>query len=99
MILTINIYHQCVALRPRFAPLTLVKINFSLNTSTHTENVSFVSKGSSICLLCIIVKSFVCKKNLQAVKELYEIVPSLKWEKEEKRINKIVFIGNLIYFF
>ena len=48
--------------------------------------------------MCIIVKSFVCKKNLQAVKELYEIVPSLKWEKEEKRINKIVFIGNLIYF-
>ncbi|KAG5051511.1 hypothetical protein JHK87_003709 [Glycine soja] len=29
-----------------------------------------------------------------AVKELYEIVPSLKWEKEEKRINKIVFIGH-----
>ncbi|RDX63029.1 COBW domain-containing protein 1 [Mucuna pruriens] len=31
---------------------------------------------------------------LQAVKELYEIVPSRKWEKEEKRINKIVFIGH-----
>ncbi|WVZ10353.1 hypothetical protein V8G54_014883 [Vigna mungo] len=30
---------------------------------------------------------------LQAVRELYEIVPSRKWEKEEKRINKIVFIG------
>ncbi|XP_014492869.1 COBW domain-containing protein 1 isoform X2 [Vigna radiata var. radiata] len=31
---------------------------------------------------------------LQAVRELYEIVPSRKWEKEEKRINKIVFIGH-----
>jgi len=37
-------------------------------------------------------------KMLQAVRELYEIVPSRKWEKEEKRINKIVFIGNLMNF-
>ncbi|QCD90078.1 CCR4-NOT transcription complex subunit 2 [Vigna unguiculata] len=33
---------------------------------------------------------------LQAVRELYEIVPSRKWEKEEKRINKIVFIGQIL---
>ncbi|XP_020206709.1 COBW domain-containing protein 1 [Cajanus cajan] len=31
---------------------------------------------------------------LQAVRELYEIVPARMWEKEEKRINKIVFIGH-----
>ncbi|KAI4314087.1 hypothetical protein L6164_027027 [Bauhinia variegata] len=31
---------------------------------------------------------------LQAVKELYEIVPARKWAKEENRMNKIVFIGH-----
>ncbi|XP_027361481.1 COBW domain-containing protein 1 isoform X1 [Abrus precatorius] len=31
---------------------------------------------------------------LQAVRELYEIVPARTWEKEENRINKIVFIGH-----
>ncbi|KAK3035922.1 hypothetical protein RJ639_031345 [Escallonia herrerae] len=30
---------------------------------------------------------------LQAVKEIYEIVPARKWKKEENRMNKIVFIG------
>ena len=30
----------------------------------------------------------------QAVREIYEIVPARKWEKEENRMNKIVFIGN-----
>nr|AFK35605.1 unknown [Lotus japonicus] len=31
---------------------------------------------------------------LQAVRELYEIVPARKWEREENRMNKIVFIGH-----
>lgn len=31
---------------------------------------------------------------LQAVRELYEIVPARKWKKEENRMNKIVFIGH-----
>lgn len=31
---------------------------------------------------------------LQAVREIYEIVPARKWKKEESRINKIVFIGH-----
>ncbi|KAK3042317.1 hypothetical protein RJ639_002363 [Escallonia herrerae] len=31
---------------------------------------------------------------LQAVKEIYEIVPARKWKKEENRSNKIVFIGH-----
>ncbi|XP_058777387.1 uncharacterized protein LOC131651722 [Vicia villosa] len=31
---------------------------------------------------------------LQAVRELYEIVPARKWKKEENRVNKIVFIGH-----
>ncbi|KAF1864007.1 hypothetical protein Lal_00031159, partial [Lupinus albus] len=31
---------------------------------------------------------------MQAVRELYEIVPARKWEKEEIRMNKIVFIGH-----
>ncbi|KAL7110133.1 hypothetical protein ACP275_05G005400 [Erythranthe tilingii] len=30
---------------------------------------------------------------LQAVREIYEIVPARKWKDEENRINKIVFIG------
>ncbi|CAL1360258.1 unnamed protein product [Linum trigynum] len=30
---------------------------------------------------------------LQAVREIYEIVPSRKWKNEEVRLNKIVFIG------
>lgn len=30
---------------------------------------------------------------LQAVKEIYEIVPGRKWRKEENQMNKIVFIG------
>ncbi|KAI3452897.1 hypothetical protein Pfo_009560 [Paulownia fortunei] len=30
---------------------------------------------------------------LQAVREVYEIVPTRKWKDEENRINKIVFIG------
>ncbi|XP_011070951.1 COBW domain-containing protein 1 [Sesamum indicum] len=30
---------------------------------------------------------------LQAVREIYEIVPTRKWKEEESRINKIVFIG------
>lgn len=30
---------------------------------------------------------------LQAVREIYEIVPSRKWRKEENQMNKIVFIG------
>ncbi|KAK6921929.1 Cobalamin (vitamin B12) biosynthesis CobW-like, C-terminal [Dillenia turbinata] len=30
---------------------------------------------------------------LQAVREIYEIVPARKWQKEEKQINKVVFIG------
>ncbi|KAM7487490.1 hypothetical protein LguiB_024974 [Lonicera macranthoides] len=30
---------------------------------------------------------------LQAVREIYEIVPARKWRKEENQINKIVFIG------
>ncbi|KAF3431564.1 hypothetical protein FNV43_RR26295 [Rhamnella rubrinervis] len=31
---------------------------------------------------------------LQAVKEIYEIVPARDWKKEEKPMNKIVFIGH-----
>ncbi|MED6124087.1 hypothetical protein PIB30_055797 [Stylosanthes scabra] len=31
---------------------------------------------------------------LQAVRELYDIVPARKWENEEIRMNKIVFIGH-----
>ncbi|XP_054825396.1 uncharacterized protein LOC129322953 [Prosopis cineraria] len=31
---------------------------------------------------------------LQGVRELYDIVPTRQWEKEEKRTNKIVFIGH-----
>ncbi|XP_021910180.1 COBW domain-containing protein 1, partial [Carica papaya] len=31
---------------------------------------------------------------LQAVREIYEIVPAREWTKEESRINKIVFIGH-----
>ncbi|XP_019454521.1 PREDICTED: COBW domain-containing protein 1 [Lupinus angustifolius] len=31
---------------------------------------------------------------MQAVRELYEIVPARKWENEEIRMNKIVFIGH-----
>ncbi|KAF8103861.1 hypothetical protein N665_0183s0037 [Sinapis alba] len=31
---------------------------------------------------------------LQAVKEIYEIVPARKWSEEENRVNKIVFIGH-----
>lgn len=30
----------------------------------------------------------------QAVKEIYEIVPARDWKKDEKPMNKIVFIGN-----
>lgn len=30
---------------------------------------------------------------MQAVREIYEIVPSRKWKDDENRINKIVFIG------
>lgn len=30
---------------------------------------------------------------LQAVREIYEIVPARTWEKEESRLNKVVFIG------
>lgn len=30
---------------------------------------------------------------IQAVRELYEIIPSRKWKEEENRLNKIVFIG------
>ncbi|CAI9785281.1 unnamed protein product [Fraxinus pennsylvanica] len=33
---------------------------------------------------------------LQAVRELYEIVPTRKWKDGENRINKIVFIGRLL---
>lgn len=31
---------------------------------------------------------------LQAVREIYEIVPTRKWKNEEKQMNKIVFIGH-----
>lgn len=31
---------------------------------------------------------------LQAVREIYEVVPAREWGKEEKQINKIVFIGH-----
>lgn len=30
---------------------------------------------------------------MQAVREIYEIVPSRKWKDDENRINKVVFIG------
>lgn len=33
---------------------------------------------------------------LQAVREVYEIVPTRKWKNEETRVNKIVFIGNTL---
>lgn len=33
---------------------------------------------------------------LQAVKEIYEIVPGRKWRKEENQMNKIVFIGKAL---
>jgi len=35
-------------------------------------------------------------KSWQAVRELYEIVPARKWKNEENRMNKIVFIGNMM---
>ncbi|XP_021804277.1 uncharacterized protein LOC110748626 [Prunus avium] len=31
---------------------------------------------------------------LQAVKEIYEIVPTRDWKKQENQMNKIVFIGH-----
>ncbi|KAK3442931.1 hypothetical protein EUGRSUZ_B03163 [Eucalyptus grandis] len=33
---------------------------------------------------------------LQAVKEIYDIVPARKWKDEENPMNKIVFIGNVL---
>lgn len=35
-------------------------------------------------------------KYWQAVREIYEIVPARDWKKEEKPMNKIVFIGNVL---
>lgn len=47
--------------------------------------------GSSHCLHVI--------EYAQAVKEIYEIVPARKWSDEENRVNKIVFIGQISFFF
>lgn len=34
---------------------------------------------------------------VQAVREIYDIVPSRAWKKEENRMNRIVFIGNVVW--
>lgn len=32
----------------------------------------------------------------QGVKEIYEIVPTRDWKKEENQTNRVVFIGNIL---
>lgn len=55
-------------------------------------------------LVCILLSSFrahivICNfaglDVWQAVREIYEIVPTRRWLKEENNMNKIVFIGKL----
>ncbi|XP_047322044.1 COBW domain-containing protein 1 [Impatiens glandulifera] len=45
-------------------------------------------------VLCVVDSDHL--HTLQAVREIYEIVPTRKWTKEESRMNKIVFIGQSI---
>ncbi|KAK9233029.1 hypothetical protein WN943_023278 [Citrus x changshan-huyou] len=58
-----------------------------------------VSPKSILLFVCEVLPSPLVARSqghgcLQAVKEIYEIVPARKWRAEEKQINKIVFIGH-----
>lgn len=52
----------------------------------------------SVCVWWVLLLFIYFSENVQAVRELYEIVPARKWEREENRMNKIVFIGNQMNF-
>lgn len=47
-------------------------------------------------LLILSFTYFFCTEHWQAVREIYEIVPTRKWKNEEKQMNKIVFIGKAL---
>ncbi|KAK9207856.1 hypothetical protein WN944_000204 [Citrus x changshan-huyou] len=58
-----------------------------------------VSPKSILLFVCEVLPSPLVARSqgqgcLQAVKEIYEIVPARKWRAEEKQMNKIVFIVN-----
>lgn len=44
-----------------------------------------------------VIENFVLLNAVQAVREIYDIVPSRAWKKEENRMNRIVFIGNVVW--
>lgn len=81
-----EIWHGCIPLQrgfecSKFQPTTYFagsKLDIKYNT----------------CLFCLCFHFYVSMKYWQAVKEIYEIVPARDWKKEEKPMNKIVFIGN-----
>lgn len=75
---------------------------YTLQVKDHTIINTFLEKYpkscSSFCRLRYWQKKFISEGGvifiLQAVREVYEIVPTRKWKNEETRVNKIVFIGN-----